>query len=225
MPIRINLLAEAQEAEEFRRKDPVKRAIWIASFCVCVVLLWVLKLQLDIYFTQTEYNSVNKVFAEMNAKYAAVTNNMIKTALIDQKLAALDRLNTNRFLWAPLLNALQKTMVDDIQVTHLSGEQRLAREEARQIGSGSTKATIPGGIVERISLHIEAKDMNPSQQDYTKYKESLCNSDYFVKNLKRRDGFVLDGTLSPPSVDPTDPSRQFVIFALVSHFPEVRRGE
>ena len=29
MAIRINLLAESQAAEEMRRKDPVKRAVWI----------------------------------------------------------------------------------------------------------------------------------------------------------------------------------------------------
>ena len=32
MPIRINLLAESQAAEEFRRHDPVKRVIYVAAF-------------------------------------------------------------------------------------------------------------------------------------------------------------------------------------------------
>ncbi|MGA2176176.1 MAG: hypothetical protein ABSH38_14465 [Verrucomicrobiota bacterium] len=225
MPIRINLLAEAQAAEELRRKDPVKRAIWIAGFFVCVVLLWMLKLQLDIYFTQNDFTSIDKRATEINAKYAAVTNNLIRTAQVDQKLAALDRLTTNRFLWAPLLNAFQKSMVEGIQITRLSGDQRYTKEDPRTIGSGSSRMTIPGGVVEKISLHIEARDMNPNEQGYTKYKENLGSCDYFLKRLKRRDGFVLDGTLSPPSADPSDPSRQFVTFALVSHFPEVRRGE
>ena len=39
MPIRINLLAEAQAAEEMRRKDPVKRAVWIGGFVIFLVLL------------------------------------------------------------------------------------------------------------------------------------------------------------------------------------------
>ena len=30
MPIRLNLLAEAQAAEDLRRRDPVKRALWLA---------------------------------------------------------------------------------------------------------------------------------------------------------------------------------------------------
>ena len=45
MPIRINLLAEAQAAEELRRKNPVKRGIWIGGFLVLVVILWIAKLQ------------------------------------------------------------------------------------------------------------------------------------------------------------------------------------
>ncbi|HYE32451.1 MAG TPA: hypothetical protein VEH27_13545, partial [Methylomirabilota bacterium] len=40
MPIRINLLAEQLAAEEARRKDPVKRAIWVGSFIAAVAVLW-----------------------------------------------------------------------------------------------------------------------------------------------------------------------------------------
>jgi len=220
MPIKINLLAEAQMAEELRRKDPVKRSIWVASFCVCVVLLWMLKLQLDVYFSVSDYNRVEKRFEEINSKYAAVTNNQIKTTVIDQKLAALDQLSTNRFLWAPLLNTLQKTVVDDIQVLRLSSDQKYTKQESRVLGSGSSKMIIPGGAVENISLFVAGKDSSPDQQGYNRYKEKLSNCDYFLKHLQRRNGFVLDGTLSQPAVDPSDPSKRFVTFALVSHFAE-----
>ena len=60
MPIRINLLAEAQAAAELRRKNPVKRGIWIGSFLVCVVLLWIAKLQLDISFEKHSYNKLKR---------------------------------------------------------------------------------------------------------------------------------------------------------------------
>jgi hypothetical protein len=74
--------------------------------------------------------------------------------------------------------------------------------------------------VEDITLNLMAKDSTPNQQGYIRYKESLSNCEYFLKHLQQRNGFVLDGTLSQPSVDPSDPSKQFVTFALVSHFPE-----
>src|ERR1700733_13456923 len=103
MAIRINLLAEEQAAEELRRKNPVKLAIWVSSFFVALVALFILKLQLDIGFSKKEYNSVEQQWKDNTAKYAAVTNNMAKIAEIDKKLGALDRLSTNRFFWAPRL--------------------------------------------------------------------------------------------------------------------------
>jgi hypothetical protein len=223
MPIRINLLAEAQAAEELRRKDPVKRGIWIASFLVCLVLLWLLKLQCDIWFDEKDLTRINNRWTEIKANYGAVTNNVIRTAEVNRKLAALNRLSTNRFLWAPVLNALQKCVVNNVQVTHVRGEQNYVKEDSHEVGSGANKRTISGATVERISLYIDAKDSDANQQNYTKYKESLCNSEFFAKSLGRRDGFVFDGTLSAPSADPSDPGRAFITFALASHFPEVRR--
>ena len=223
MPIRINLLAEAQAAEELRRKDPVKRAVWIASFFVCLVLLWLLKLQCDIWFDQKDLAQINGRWSEIKANYAAVTNNVIKTAEINKKLAALDNLSTNRFLWAPVLNALQKCVVNNVQVTRFSGEQTYTAEGPHDVGSGAGKTTVPGGMVEKTSLFIDARDSDANQQNYTRFKESLCNSDFFVKNLLRRDGFVFDGTLSAPTADASDPGRAFITFRLASHFPEVRR--
>jgi hypothetical protein len=221
MPIQINLLAEAQAAEELRRKDPVKRGIWIAGFLVSLVLLWILKLQCDIWFGQNTYNRLENEWKRDFDKYAGVTNQQARTAEVNQKLAALDNLATNRFLWAPVLNALQKTMVDHIQVTHIWCEQAETEEAAHDVGSGSSKMHVAGGMVEKIILYIEAEDTNPKGRNYDKYKESLCSSDFFVKSLKRKDGFVLDGTLSGPVADPSDPGRQFVTFKLKSIFPEV----
>jgi hypothetical protein len=225
MAIRINLLAEAQAAEELRRKNPVKRGIWVASFCVAVILLWILKLQLDIGFSKKTYREIEQSWTDNNTKYQAVTNNLVKIGSAEKKLAALDRLATNRFYWAPVLNALQQTMIDDIQVIKVTGDQKYAKEEPRVLGSGSTKVTVPGAMIEHTSLLIEAKDYDPNAQNYDKFKETLCNFDFFVKNLKRRDGFILDGTLSAPMADPSDPSKQFVVFRLTSHFPETSRSE
>ncbi len=225
MPIRINLLAEAQAAAELRRKNPVKRGIWIGSFLVCVVLLWIAKLQLDISFEKHTCNNIEEDWKAKTAKYSAVTNEQARTIEVEQKLAQLDCLSTNRFLWAPVLNALQKTMVDHVQVTGLRGAQFYVKEEGRDVGAGAKKSHIPGAMIEKVSLSLEAKDLKPNDQNYTKFKESLCSFDFFAKRLKRRDGFVMAGILGPLTVDPVDPSRQFVTFTLASHFPEVRRSE
>jgi len=225
MPIRINLLAEAQAAAELRRKNPVKRGIWIGGFLVCVVVLWIAKLQLDISFEKHSYNNIEADWKGKMTKYSTVTSAQIKIGEVDRKLAQLDLLTTNRFLWAPVFNALQKTMVDQVQVTRLIGQQAYVNEEGHDIGSGATHTHVPGAMVEKVSLVIEAKDLRPSEQNYTKFKESLCTFDFFAKRLQRRDGFVMDGILGPLTMDPVDSSRQFVTFTLASHFPEARRDE
>jgi hypothetical protein len=188
---------------------------------VVLVALFILKLQLDIRTVKNAYDSVEHEWKDKTAKYNAVTNNMAKIADIDRKLGALDRLSTNRFFWAPVLNALQQTVINDIQLIKITGEQKYVKEEPRTLGAGESKKTIPGGVVEKITLYIDAKDYNPNAQNYDKFKETLCNYDYFVNNLQH--GFILDGTLSPPTADPSDLNRQFVVFKLVSHFKDVAR--
>jgi hypothetical protein len=46
MPIRINLLAEAQAAEELRRRDPVKRVIFCGALMVALMVVWSSSLKL-----------------------------------------------------------------------------------------------------------------------------------------------------------------------------------
>jgi hypothetical protein len=225
MPIRINLLAEAQAAAEMRRKDPVKRGIWIGSFLVLVVVLWIAKLQLDISFEQHEFNKIEADWKGKMTKYAAVTNAQARTSEIERKLAELDALHTNRFLWAPVLDALQKTMVDQVQVIHLTGIQAESKEDGKEVTVGGVKRRMPGAMIEKIGLNIEAEDLKPSDENYNKYKETLCTFDFFATRLKRRDGFVLDGVLGPLTADPVDPNKQFRTFTLASHFPEVRVSE
>ena len=60
MPIRINLLEENLVQEEQRRKDPVKRAVWIGGFVVFLVGLWALRMQTTSsgYTTQRAVTSV-----------------------------------------------------------------------------------------------------------------------------------------------------------------------
>ena len=225
MAIRINLLAEEQAAEEMRRKNPVKLAIWIGGFLVAVVLLWILELQLEIGVSKNTYNAIEQSWKDNTKRYATVTNNMATTAQIEHKLAALDRLSTNRFFWAPVLNALQQTMIDGIQFIRITGVQRYTREDAKIVGAGANAKRAPGTSIETVSLYIEAKDFHPNQENYNKFKETLCNYGFFAKNLGRKDGFILDGTLSAVTVEAADPSRQFVTFKLASHWPEIRRSE
>lgn len=222
MPIRINLLAEEQAAEEMRRKNPVKLGIWVGGFIVFVVGLWILKLQFAIQFSQSDYAQVEQSWKSSLKDYSAVTNNTAKIAEVNVKLSALETYSTNRFYWASVLNSLQQSMIKDIQVVKLIGTQKYAHEDQKITGSGTTKRITPASSTESVSISIDGKDFNPAAQNYDRFKESLCNSEFFVKGLGRRDGFLLE-TVSTPTADPSDASRQFVTFKLICRYPEVRR--
>ena len=182
-------------------------------------------LQLNISFENRNYTAIKGDWESKMTKYATVTNEQMQTGEVERKLSQLDYLSTNRFLWGPVLNALQQSVIEQVQVTKLSGEQTYAREDSHIVNVGTTRKVIPAVTTEKISLSIAAKDLKPNDQNYTKYKESLCSYSYFAKRLGRRDGFVMDGVLSQLTIDPLDPNRQFVTFTLATHFPEVHRSE
>jgi hypothetical protein len=218
-------MAEAQFAEEMRRRDPVKRAIWICGFVIFLVVLWIAKIQMDIVFENSKLKNIDAELASKKDKYAAVTNNQARIGDITRKLTALENLTTNRFLWGNVLNALQQTVVDQVQVTRVDGSQLIAQEDGQTIGSGAAKKTLPPAAVEKITLTIDAKDLNPNLQNYAAYKNKLSNFEFFLKHLGRRDGFVMDGVLSPLTADPMDSNSVFQSFTLDSHFPDVRHTE
>src|SRR2546425_1570668 len=118
MPIRINLLAEAQAAEELRRKDPVKRAILAGSLLVVLVLFWISSLQIKIITAKSGLKDLQLKWNSIDKSYQEAVESKRKSIEVDGKLAALQQLKTNRFLWGTCLNAFQQTLsgADDVQV-------------------------------------------------------------------------------------------------------------
>lgn len=229
MPIRINLLAEAQAAEDLRRRDPVKRAIWIGGFLVALVLLWCGKLQVDIWHEGITRSRLENDWATKEPKYKVLLATQERTDRLDNLLQGLDRFSTNRFLWANVLNAIQRSTMDDIQLTRIRGEQVFdlvnSTSTTNNTANGPDIKRKPGSSTEKIRLVLEARDYNNQNQTWTKYKEALADNKYFKRHLKKGDGFVLDGTQSAPMRDPSDPLHEYVTFSLVTHLPEVKRYE
>lgn len=229
MPIRINLLAEAQAAEDLRRRDPVKRAVWIGGFFVAVVLLWCGKLQVDIWREGMTRSRLERDWAIKEPKYKVLVATVEKADRLNGLSLGLDRYATNRFLWANTLNAIQHSTIDDIQVTRFRGEQAFElinpENSTNTTPNGPVVNHKPGVATEKIRLVVEARDFNNQNQTWTKYKEALASNAYFKRHLKRGEGFVLDGTQSAPTRDPYDPLHEYVTFSLVSRLPEVKRYE
>jgi hypothetical protein len=226
MPIRINLMAEAQALEEARRRNPVKLGIWIAGFFAAVVALWIGKLQMDIYFAKSDLGTLNAQWKAAEDKYNNVTNQEARIAALQGKMAALDHLHTNRFLWGPVLNALQQTVVDQIQVTHIWGLQTFEREAPKSYGAGATMKTIPGSAnFEKVKLSIAGKDYTPTSEGYKKYEDTLNHFEFFAKRLGGREGFTIDGAPGPKFQEAPGSPREFRAFTLTNQFPDMRRSD
>jgi len=220
MPIRLNLLAEAQAAEEQRRRDPVKRAIWIAALLIALMLGWASSLQMKAFWANKE---LGKVASRMNActnEYRKVIEDKAKIADINRRLIALHSLATNRFLNGNLMNALQQTVMDDIQLSLVKVEQNYNLVEATKSKTNENKV-IPGRpatSTERIVITVEGADSSPSAGDQvTKFKELLGKHTYFQSILGQTNQVSLK-SLSAPTVSP-DTGRAVVLFSLESRLP------
>jgi hypothetical protein len=224
MPIRLNLLAEAQAAEDQRRRDPVKRALWIAALLVALVLVWASSLQLKAIIANQE---LGRVAAQMNARtneFKKVIDAQKKIADINNRLVALHSLATNRFLTGNLLDALQHTVVDDVQLAQLKVEQAYTLVEGTKPKTNGT-SVVPGrpaAITERIVLSWEGSDASASPGDeVTRFKELIASHPYFQSGLGKSNQVTLK-SLSPPQISP-DSGRAIVLFSLESRLPPKTR--
>jgi len=225
MPIRLNLLAEAQAAEEMRRRDPVKRGIWVGVLIVVVMLVWSSSLQFQAMLAHSELGRLDGQIQSHTNTYQAVLDNQNKTAEMKRKLSALRLLSASRLLNGNLLNALQQTTVDDVQLLRLRVEQLYTPVEgtkARTNDSGGIIPAKPPTATEKIVLTLEGMDSstNPGDQ-LNRYKDALGTNLYVRQMLARTNGINLK-SLAPPQISPLTGKRG-VLFALECRYPEKTR--
>ena len=212
MPIRINLLAEAQAAEDLRRRDPIKRLIVIGILAVAGMLVWGSALQLKVMMANRDLTAVQfEIDTSTNLYQMALTNNML-IAADKMKLVELKKLTSARLLQANLLNALQKVSVDNVQLTHLKVDQQFIPNTQK----GKTES-----ITEKTVVTLDARDSsaNPGDQ-VAKFKAALATQTYFKDMLDRTNGIRLADE-SAPQQD-TD-GKNYVSFQLQCYFPDKTR--
>jgi len=222
MPIRINLLAEAQSAEDVRRRDPVKRSIYAASALVVMVLVWISSLQVKIMTDNAHLNSLEARLSSHTNEYNKILVNKQTLTDVSEKLAGLNRLSANRFLQATMLNALMHATVEGIQITRLHTEQGyevIAKTEATT-DKGKTVPGKPAGVLARVKLILEGKDnsANPGSEQINQFRETLAQTRYFECQKISTNNILLKN-LSPPQLDP-ESGKPYVIFTLECSYPD-----
>ena len=218
MPVRINLLAEALAEEDLRRRDPVKRSIYLGALLVVLSLVWWSSTLLEYMIEKNGLGQINAEIQTRLSDFSLVQSNQKKIAEVQQRLDALDQLNATRFLQGNLLNALQQVYVPNVQLMRLRLEQSYALN-ARVPAKTNTFGVIPGhppSATERMVLTLDAKDFSPSPgEQVNKYKSSVTGMGYFKSILDTTNGVRLSN-LSPPqsAVD----SKPFVLFTVECRF-------
>ena len=224
MPIRLNLLAEAQAAEEVRRRDPVKRVIWVAALLVCLMLVWWSMLLLKAGMARNEIGRLEAAIASQTNECQKVLDNQKKVEDMTRKLSALQQLATNRFLNGSLLNAMQHSMVDGIRLTHLKVEQNYTITEGTKPRTINNR-TVPGSpptIAERITLVLDGKDSSPNPGDLTisRFRHVIASNDYVKGLLGDTNEVSLIRCSAPQGLAGEMP---FVLFTVQCALPEEKR--
>lgn len=225
MPIRINLLAEQQAADELRRRDPVKRALWVAGFIVGAFAIWSGRLQVKLMAAQREVSSLEADWKKLEPSFKNVTANLEAAAEAQRKWAALQSLAVNRFLWANPLDALQYVIakVDDIQVLRLKTDQTYFITEGVKPSTNAEGVVIrgrPGTSRERVMLTLEAKDYSrphPGDQIF-KLQEAINSNAYFKTNLQKAELAAKSPEIAEPGT-----GRRYVTFTLDCLYSEKTR--
>lgn len=223
MPIQINLLAESQAIEELRRRDPVKRAIWIGVGLVIALLAWSSSLQLKAMIAHGELNRVSGQLTTRTNEFQQVLSNQRKLVETNRRLSLLQEMAANRVLHGTLLNALQQATLDDVQLMRLKTDEAFIYNEEIKTKTNANNHIIPGrpaSVTERVVVILEAKDSgaNPGDQ-VNKFKQAVSQSAYFQSKLGKTNEIRL-ANLSPPQ---TIEGKTSVLFTLECRYPENTR--
>ena len=214
MPIRLNLLAEAQAAEELRRRDPIKRVIFGGVLVVVLMFVWWSWLQLRVMVANASLSQIEAQIQSHTNAYQVVLVGEKKITEAKENLAALQKLTNNRFLQGNLLNALQEATVPGVQLVRLRVDQ--AYQSSQETGAHTNAV-----VTEKIVLSLDAEDCssNPGDQ-VNKFKNAISDDAYFETKLGSANAVRLIN-LSAPQVDPS--GKASVLFSLQCAYPDHTR--
>jgi len=217
MPIKINLLAEAQELEESRRRDPVKRFVLGGVVLNVLILVWSSSLLAKGIIAKGELARMEAVAKSRENSYKGILEN--QKALIEKKrkLVALDRLTANRFLNGNALNALQQSTIDNLSLVRFKVDQSYTLVPEVKPEKGSRTIPKPATIKENTTILVSAKDKSPNPGDgITKFQKSLSDNTYF-RELLDPTGFRLT-TMGTAQLDLD--GKTYLLLNLEGHLPE-----
>lgn len=133
MPIRINLLAEQLAAEDMRRRDPMKRALFAGAGLVVLMLLWIATTFAKLKTVESELAQYTSQLSEVEDASKEVRQNHAEINNIKGRVEALDKYAENRFFWGSFLDSIQHIEVNDLRLTEIRGEHVYKESEGGKL--------------------------------------------------------------------------------------------
>lgn len=202
IPAGLNLLATSIEEERKRRRSPVRMGAAAAVFLVCLLLTWSAVLGWRLNAESAALSASEELAVSKRAREA--TAFLTETSHNERRLRDLAEQATNRFLAAPILDALQRCMVDDIVVTKLILD-RTRMEIARNPNERPRER-------ETVRVSIQAKDYSDlSATD--RLIDTIASNPYFKKRLPGANAVILKQR-SSRQADTANPALSFALVTI-----------
>jgi hypothetical protein len=187
MPIRINFLAEQQVRDEERRRDPVKRASYVAAGLVALLLAWGAYLQFQFMGVRRQTSASQGQFKQIEAQYKQALADEVSIAHYKARLESLEKLASTRVLWGSCLNALQLASQPQVRLRRLNTLQRFAVTPAVAARTNKTGVItvprIPAISMESTTVLVDMVDVSPNPGEQVKpCQERIAAQPFFSDN-------------------------------------------
>lgn len=215
--LRLNFLAEKEEAEYRRRRDPVRWARKISLGCFALILIWIVYLGAELGVHHVSFKAIQNRFNAHAATIGPFEVARKEIGLTEKVISDLHYRSTNRFLVTGPLNALQDAMVENITVARLTlSEQITFTPSTRKTNLLGAVVGNPPASHRHLVLTIVAKDygMPPMAE---KFITAIQTQAWFKANLRAVDP-VLVRERQPEQVDPLQPGKTFRLTRVECYF-------
>ena len=198
MPIRINLLAEEQAAEEMRRRDPIKRAIFAGVALAVLMFGWIGITQMSVLAARRELAGHTSRLQRVEESSKEVRGHQMAVSDYQAKAKALEKYSRNRFYWGTLLDAIQQVTLENVRLMEIKTDQKYGSSEQHKFVT--TNVTVQfASAPPRWKFWAGKQDQTPLEDLVKKALAAVTNGPPFSTNI-----FAYTYTFAPASTNASE---------------------
>lgn len=200
IPRSLNLLATQQAEEQRRQRSPVRIAFAAAGLLCALMLVWSAVLGWRLMAEHAALEADPLAVLQRRAAEARVLQKNLQASR--SRLEALRNQAASRYLVAPLLDALQRSLVEDIVITRIT-----VQRTPLTVAKGGSKEQR-----EAMLLNIQAKDYSELGATDA-FIDALISNPYFKQRLPSVESVVLKQR-SSRQPDTANPGGSFALITV-----------